>query len=62
MRVPADNRDLRVLAFEAVDLIIGLSNIEDFDSLILTAGDEPVAIDWVPSDLVNCIVMSRNVL
>ena len=62
MRVPTDNRDLCVLPFEAVDLIIGLSNVEDFNSLILTAGDEPVAIDWVRSDLVNCIVMSRNVL
>ena len=62
VRVPADNWDLCILAFEAVDLIIGLSNVKDFDSLILTASDEPVAIDWVPSDLVNCIVMSRNVL
>ena len=62
MRVPANNGDLRVLTFEAVNLIVGLSYIEDFDSLVLTPCDEPVTIDWVPPHLVDCIVVSRDVL
>ena len=62
MWVPANNRDLSVLSLEAVDLIVSLSDVEDFDSLVFAACDEPVAIDGIPSHLVDCVVVRGYVL
>ena len=58
--MPTDNRNLCILALEAIDLGISFPDVEYFDPLVLAACDEPVAIDWVPSHLIDCIVVSRD--
>ena len=60
--MPTNNRDLSVLSLKAVDLIVSLSDVKDFDSLVLAACDEPVAVDGVPSYLVDCVVVRGDVL
>ena len=62
MRMPTNNRDLSVLSLKAIDLIVSLSDVKDFDSLVLAACDEPVAVDGVPSYLVDCVVVRGDVL
>ena len=55
--MPADDWYLSILSFEAVYLTFSFAYVENFDSLILTACEEPISVDWIPSNLVDCIVM-----
>lgn len=51
---------MSILTFEAVNLTVSFSNVKDFDSLIFASRNEPIAIDGVPSYLVDCVVVCRN--
>ena len=45
------------MPFKAIELAVHLADIEHFNLVITTACQEPVAVDWVPPNLVNgCIV------
>ena len=58
MWMPCDNCHLVLMTLKAVEFFVSFANIENFDLLISTTGQEPVAIDRVPSNLVNGSVMS----
>mmetsp|Transcript_23590 Transcript_23590/g.31642 ORF Transcript_23590/g.31642 Transcript_23590/m.31642 type:complete len:133 (-) Transcript_23590:497-895(-) len=51
--VPSHNGDLLFVPLEAVELTVALAYIEDFNFVVATAGQEPVAIDGVPAHLID---------
>ena len=57
--MPGYHRDLVLMCLEAIELLIGLTNVEDLDFLVLACSEKPITINWVPAYLVNLIVVSR---
>ena len=45
------------MTLESIEFFVSLADVENFDLLITTAGQEPVAINGVPPNLVNGRVM-----
>lgn len=59
-RMPGQNSDLIVVSLEAVELFVALADIKHFYLLILTARQEPIPVDWVPSHLADRVVVGWN--
>jgi len=58
--VPCHDRDLLIMPLKTINLRLCFPYVEHLDFLIFTSCQEPVSVHWVPSNLVNYVVMSRN--
>jgi hypothetical protein len=55
--MPSDHVDLVVMSFKRLNLCVHFTYIEQFNLVILGACQEPHAVNWVPADLVDSIIM-----
>lgn len=55
--MPGHNIDRVIVAFKALELLLGLANIIHLDLAVSTSCQEPVAIHWVPPRLRDRVVM-----
>lgn len=60
--MPRNHGDLLLVALEAIELCVHLTDIKHLDFVIAATRQEPIAIDWVPSDLVNRRVVSMDLI
>ena len=59
VRMPAHHRDLAFLTLETVQLIFMLAHIEYFDLITFASSEEPIPVYWIPTNLIDGIVVGR---
>ena len=62
VRMPRDNCHLVFMPLKTVELAVELTYVPNFDLLIPTPCQEPVSVDRVPSDLVDCRIVSMDLI
>ena len=51
--MPLDALDIAFVALEIAELFLQVTDIKEFDFLVLGPSEEEVAVDWIPFGLLN---------
>lgn len=60
--MPCSRGDMLIMALEAIELCVSFTDIEYFELVVSTSGQEPVSIDWVPADNIHLIVVGLDLI
>ena len=50
------------MPLKTVELAVKLTYVPNFDLLVATSCQEPVAVDWIPTNLVDCRIVSMDLI
>ena len=55
--MPCEHLNLSIVAFETIKFFVQFSDIKSFYFLVTTTSQKPISIHWVPTHLVDCVIM-----